>query len=418
MATRLYLTADDAFYTPATVRGSWSQTASATVQHLGRTKRSNTSAQALAETNATNPWNRLLARFVSDRLAAQTISGNLTFTLLARESNATANMTARVYAYVTQGDTDTPRGTIIAANINSTEFQVDAANHGGIQFSLPLSSLAVSDGDRIVIEVGYSAANGDTTSYTGSIKIGGRDTDATGAETAETSSGTVCPWVEFDGNLGFLDTYLYLTSSAAPVATAANRGTWDVAGSAVERKLEDGITSAARTSLAVAETSGTNPTDVLLARFVSDTIDAQTISGTIWVNWWQIESAAAADAFGKIHAYVMAPDGSVRGTLLSNQIGGTELSTALTNRFDTFTMTNVTAQRGDRIVVEIGARFTNAVATSYTSTLYYGGSGTTYEQAQGGFTTGEGLPWVQVRYPVTWWTQQATARSFTASTIG
>lgn len=418
MATKLYLCNADAFYTPATIRGTWNSSSSAAVGHLGRNTRNQSSANFLAETSATNPFARLLGRWVSDRLKAQTISGTLDFMMLMRESDAAANMSTKVHVYVTTGDSDTPRGTLLSNHTDGTEFQVHASQHGAVSFtSVAISSLAVSDGDRLVIEVGYSAANAVTTSYTGSIKYGG-DTPAVGTETTVTSAGAECPWIQFSGTVTFLDTYLYLVTDASPVTPGATRGTWNDTASAIDKYLSKTLSSGARASLAIAETVSTNPYDVLFMRWVSDQLAAQTIDGTLYVTFQSVESNAAADAFGKIHVYVMASDGSVRGTLLSNQVGSTELSSGVSNRMEVFTLSGVSALDTDRIVIEMGARFTNSVTTSYTVTMYYGGNSGIESAMDGGVITGQAVSWHQFRDEILWYTPAATSRSFVPAIIG
>lgn len=69
---------------------------------------------------------------------------------------------------------------------------------------------------------------------------------------------------------------------------------------------------------------------------------------------------------------------SLRGTLLSDNIGATEWPTSATGRGEgAKTLTPVAVQAGDRVVFEIGYRAQNTSTTSYTGTLHYGGTGTT-----------------------------------------
>ncbi|MBS4040421.1 MAG: hypothetical protein KGZ81_07460, partial [Flavobacteriales bacterium] len=72
------------------------------------------------------------------------------------------------------------------------------------------------------------------------------------------------------------------------------------------------------------------------------------------------------NAFYHVHAYVMTPSNTVRGTLLSDNIGATEFPTTSTGRTEgAKTLSAVSMQKGDRIVVEIGYRANNTVTTSY-----------------------------------------------------
>ena len=78
--------------------------------------------------------------------------------------------------------------------------------------------------------------------------------------------------------------------------------------------------------------------------------------------------------------YVVSNNGAtIRGALLTNNAENT------TNEFPTTaqgwgaqsakTLTAVTAQDNDRIVIEVGYIARNTVTTSYTGTLWYGGTG-------------------------------------------
>lgn len=379
MVTRLYLSRDDAPYNPATKRGAWDSSTLVIDNQLTRRRRgpANTSGTA-AETSASNNFDRIISRFVSEPLSAQTLAaGNLSFAIPFRESNALANDVVHLHIYVTQGDSDTPRGTLVTDYIGSTEFVVNATTFDTVAASgISSSSLAVSDGDRIVLELGYQAQNTDATSYNAAHKVGGNTGDTSGGSTGLSAGDDAhAPWIEFDYDISFPWTYLYLTATAAPVTPGAVRGTWDDAAAFDDFKLGT-APATARSTRTKTETTATNPWDMLAVRYVSDQIGAGTISADIQFQKMTYESSASADAFVKYHLYVMKPDGTVRGTLLSNVVGGTELSAAgLVAREPAQTPSSVAAQNGDRIVLEVGARFTNSVTTSFNTTHKSGGTG-------------------------------------------
>jgi hypothetical protein len=119
--------------------------------------------------------------------------------------------------------------------------------------------------------------------------------------------------------------------------------------------------------------------DVLMAQFISEPLAAQTISGTIRAVVQVNESNTAANMRSQMHAWVMAPDGSSRGTLTTFNTAAlsSEWSTTVTSRFFPLgstgtTVTNVNAVDGDRIVVELGARIHDTSATVYSGTLRIG----------------------------------------------
>src|SRR5262245_66296197 len=74
--------------------------------------------------------------------------------------------------------------------------------------------------------------------------------------------------------------------------------------------------------------------DCLVRQYVSDAIDAQTITGTVKGIIRAKESAATMDGFAQLLIKVVSNDGAtVRGTLLAlNTSFGAELATAYPNR--------------------------------------------------------------------------------------
>ena len=217
MTTRLYLSNWAPGYTPATVRGAWDATA-ATVARYASTGpgqgAATTSAQA--ETSATNNWDVFLGRWISAPLRnSGTIAGNVTGVIGALESNASANEVLHVHIYVTTGDSDTPRGTLLTDSIGAVEFPTTAA---GITFaSTALSSLAITAGDRIVVEIGSQSQEASATSRTSTIRYGG----TSGTDLANAGTSTANPgWLEFS------DTNAVLAPIIGPVgALASTSGT-------------------------------------------------------------------------------------------------------------------------------------------------------------------------------------------------
>lgn len=378
MVTRLYLSRDDAPYSPTTKRGAWDTSTLILDNQLTRRRRgpSNTSGTA-AESSATANFDRAMARFASEPLPGQTLpAGNFSFAIPFRESNALANDVAHIHIYVTTGDSDTPRGTILTDYIDTTEFVVNASTFDTISATgIATSSLVISTGDRLVIELGYQGQNTDATSYNAAFKVGGNVSDTSAGQTViSASDDTKAAWVEFDFDISWTWTYLYLTGSAAPV-TPTTRGTWDDV-AAFDDFLLGAVPAGARSTRTKTETVLTNPYDMLAHRFVSAPIGDMTISADIQFQKMTYESSSSADAFVKYHVYVMKPDGTVRGTLLSNIVGGSELSAiGVTAREAAQTPSSVAALNGDRIVLEVGARFTNAVITSFNTTHKSGGAG-------------------------------------------
>lgn len=378
MATRLYLSSDDVcVYTPATKKGACDKTSGSTVCRLARTRTGTGTGQTNTDTNATVNYDVLVTTFVSDPLdSAQTISGTLAAAILAGENNADTDGYLHIHAWVTQGDSDTVRGTLLTDWVSGSELGAlsSTANSIGRALSgISLSSVNAHADDRIVVEIGVQCANSFSTSRTLVLQTGSgaSPADATGSETeASITTSQPYPWIEFSGTITFKGTYLYTTNTAAPVTPAANRGSWDF-DNKIDRYLSQ-TRSGSKTSQSITETVSTNPYDGIVARFVSDELATQTLAaGSIWLALIMLESNNAADAFQKVHAYVMKPDGTVRATLASNLLNAQELGITL-GRVFSVSSAGGSVLNGDRLVVEIGARFTNTVTTSYSAILYVG----------------------------------------------
>lgn len=147
------------------------------------------------------------------------------------------------------------------------------------------------------------------------------------------------------------------------------------------------------------ETSATNNYDVLLGRFMSkpllNNVSFTTSDTVSWVLAVK-ESSTDANMYYKVHITVVKPDGSVRGTLLSNNVGGTEWSTTFTGRGEgTKTLSAVSALAGDFILVEIGYRAVNTSTTSYTGDLYYGADNASTDLTQGTTQNGTQAGWIE-----------------------
>lgn len=93
-------------------------------------------------------------------------------------------------------------------------------------------------------------------------------------------------------------------------------------------------------------------------QYVSASLEAQEISGSVSGEVRGFETSPPNNAFSAVIIRVVSNDGSTfRGTLLDMTSGGTEYSTAPLQNRETppaSGLTPVTAQAGDRIVIEIG----------------------------------------------------------------
>jgi hypothetical protein len=228
VALRLYLTNDTAPYVPPTIRGTWSDKALTGANYLARRKTGVSTTAVKAETSNLATWAVLLRRFISDPVNnPDTLQG--TFTLIAGwlEANAAANMVTRVHMYVTVGSTDVVRGTLTALALDgTTEFPTVgfAAGAMGQKLTGTCSSVAVQVGDRVVLEIGYKAANTVTTSYAGTLYYGGTASDlGENDRNATTRPG----WVEF-AHTSFHDAFdIPFRSGSTVTAVGVTQQAWD-----------------------------------------------------------------------------------------------------------------------------------------------------------------------------------------------
>lgn len=205
MPTQLYLTNIAAPYEPATLRGAWDDTAAVVTQALQPVPEGTLATVSRAETDTTGAWDVLLYRGVSGPLSAQTLSGTFDVMIGVGESSSLANFAWHVHIYVTQGDSDTPRGTLLSDYVETTanEWPSTAGRLGhALASAQTLSSLGVSAGDRLVVELGYLSLNTDATSRTGRIGYGSARWNPDMTSGADHSLG-YCSFVTFSMTIGF-----------------------------------------------------------------------------------------------------------------------------------------------------------------------------------------------------------------------
>lgn len=216
-ATRFYLQNGTAAITPA-IRGTWNLSTTTSVIPMARTKAGTITSRAVAELNATNNYSVLLVRAVSEPIIAKTIpaGSTLNWAIGAMESSTAANMKYRVHAYVVSSDGLTLRGTLLTNdNDAGTEWPTTPALGRGPLAAKTLTAVTTQANDRVIIEVGYYAANTVTTSYTGTLNYGGTAGDMTVG-----GANTLTGWFEFSEDL--FSTAIAPTDLAAPVVTASS----------------------------------------------------------------------------------------------------------------------------------------------------------------------------------------------------
>lgn len=201
----------------------WDNTASAVRRMLDTTGAEFGSQYGLAVAEiSTSRQSLLVAQFQSKPLLAQTISGTLKGQLQCMESDAAADMALQVHVRVYNPTSGTDRGVLWAPDKTYTavsatpgnaayEFATSKTNRkapsGWSGSGVSLSSVAASNGDILLIEVGYRHCNTVSTSYTGTIYFGGYVSGGDLAED-ETSTSTATAWMEFSQDITFQGTTL------------------------------------------------------------------------------------------------------------------------------------------------------------------------------------------------------------------
>jgi hypothetical protein len=200
-ATKFYLNNAAAPYAPLASLAGWTENSiAATPSRLGRTAAGVALSSSSTETSAT-AVTALLRQFVSGPASGVGyMSGTYSLTIGRLESSAAADLFLQVGVWVSVGDSATVRGTF---SFTGVEFPTTAAAATVIGTA---GYIAYQPGDRIVVEVGYSATNVSASSYTGTIYFGGTGTDLADGGTDMSAPATISlPLTAATFNTAFVD---------------------------------------------------------------------------------------------------------------------------------------------------------------------------------------------------------------------
>lgn len=239
MTTRLYCTQAGfaAAVTPSSWSAGWNKTTgvAADQQLLLRKVVAGADEPASVSNTASGTSGHFTALFrnVSPPLLAQTLSGTIKGQFKCFEAAAGDNFTLAVAVKVIKAD-GTDRGVLVAVSASDDtsttppEFSAVSLTNRALRdssenASISLSSLAVSAGDRIVVEVGIRQAS--TSTNNGTIERGARFDYTDLAEDDTTTVGSRIPWVELSQDVLFQPTYA--GSAATPEDAAGATGTAD-----------------------------------------------------------------------------------------------------------------------------------------------------------------------------------------------
>lgn len=327
-------------------------------------------AQSVSDTNTASPLSGTLPSFTNNPTAGDALAVHVTSSTDAGSSITWTN-TATGLTLASE-----PRQTVAAT---STGNDISAWDGGHYQLSgtastaLTISATIVGNANHSGLAWGVHLRQ---TPKAATTVVGSPAGPVTSVETA--LPGTVS--VGTPGGSRF-----YIPASGSPAVTPTGYGAaWDTTASVTVRPMPTTPSNTALSTLGVAEAVTTNPYDVLVWAGVSDVLAPQMIDGYFVVNIGAQESNAAADDMLQCVVRVIQSDGSERGVLYAGTTQATvnptvpadflEFGTVSTLLLRTIrgTLSGVTAQTGDRLVVELGYRATNASATSRTGTLRVG----------------------------------------------
>lgn len=203
MATRFYLSSTTSVLTP-TPGASWNDVTQVQRRPCSTTKDGSAlSIFSVSETSATSGWSIIRAQFITDTLAAQTISGTVQGQIQTYESSTSANMCRAFAVYLWSPGSDTYKTllTHFPASVTSEFVRNALTNRYFPPTGTAITSTASAANDRLILEVGLRAFNTATSIYYGSFSFG--SASATDLPVNETEIVTYNPWVQFSANLVF-----------------------------------------------------------------------------------------------------------------------------------------------------------------------------------------------------------------------
>jgi hypothetical protein len=232
MATRLYTNADAAGVTPSSWLGGWNDTTSTTTSTLQGHTAASASTASQAGTGVSGQF-RALSRFVSPPLKAQTIDGTVSGVFRASQGAATDDYTLAVGIKVIQSD-GTDRGTLLAVVASDDpathEFALTGSGVSRRLFrdvaessSISLSSVSVSAGDRIVVEVGFRQGSTSTNNASLALYANSRGDGIADLPFSDGDATNGVPWVEFSADIKFQAPF-FLRAISIPEDVAADSG--------------------------------------------------------------------------------------------------------------------------------------------------------------------------------------------------
>ena len=180
-----------------TYKGGWDKTSQCVDKALETGKVDTTSSNSTSGIPATANYKSLIARFISPALSTSASIGTTYSQMLGiSEYSSNTHLCPRTHAYVTVGDSDTVRGTIVNAWTDSNEAPVSG---GGTLESPTCAAVSAQAGDHIVIEVGgqFNETGGTGLGY---LHFGGTGSNDLAASGTYAYMNSYPSWVDMDAS--------------------------------------------------------------------------------------------------------------------------------------------------------------------------------------------------------------------------
>ena len=202
MATRLYLPSTGAGAVSPAFDGSWDVTTGGDRIAAVRTKISSSMTNKTTGTSASGKDHLLARQYVSEPLAAQTISGTVKSYLRGfRSPGVTQKAQLSIRVCNNAGSSFTGTLLTLGEYGGGTQFNNTTLRNKDYLDGDTLSSLAVNAGDRLVIELGSLSAFASDGASNATLNFG--DNSGTDLPEDETTTAANNPWIEFSMNINF-----------------------------------------------------------------------------------------------------------------------------------------------------------------------------------------------------------------------
>jgi len=212
--TRYYLNTGTTSPVAPAANAGWNVTTGAIQYRMSEVKDGSTLANNVsASVGAAAVRKVLIDQWVSDPLAAQTITGTLTGQIRYDISSVTST-TGQGFAYLRIISND---GTSIVTEVGTlTTTDLSTTTTNRTMISLNVGTLTINSGERICIDIGWNYSVGTNTTRTAFISTG--SSSGTDLPVDNTATAANDPWMEFSDNIILLGTDYYVATTGSDAA--------------------------------------------------------------------------------------------------------------------------------------------------------------------------------------------------------